>query len=249
MKGVFFQKPLELAVNIDGESWGQGSLIKGNLTITNHQEPSQDEFSNIGLHLCIIAPKKFKSQDPKSIKLISSNLATSSSTNFEFQLAQNCHITETSSSLYILCGDINKPFEAGLLELKVHPAKSITEFKELFENFFKFSFKTFKNKIDKKNGPYIETKIVPPNAPEWTPVMGMSLKTRILNDNFEMIFNFKLKTMSYDLDNIGTKDTVKEVSKVLSRKDFISFGDNLNQDYFRKLISEILSEVKLKKLV
>jgi hypothetical protein len=249
MKGVFFQKPLEFSIEAFGESWSQGDTLKGSLNIKSHNPSIEIEYSKVGIHLCLINLKKYKAKDLKAIQVLASKTAISAETEFNFQLEQNCHITEKASSLYLICGDIESPFEAGLLELNIIPAKSILDFKELFENFFKFSLKPFKNKLDKKLGNYIETKVTPPNSPEWTPVLGMNIRTRTFRDEFELIFSFKLKTMSYDLDNIGTKDSKKEIKKFLSKKEYLSFGDNLNQDFFRKLITEVLDEVKLKSLI
>jgi len=42
MKGTFFQKPLELELNIEGESWKQGDSVYGNLVVKNH---GPDSFS------------------------------------------------------------------------------------------------------------------------------------------------------------------------------------------------------------
>ena len=36
MKGTFFQKPLELNLLVEGETWRQGDPITGSLTIKNH---------------------------------------------------------------------------------------------------------------------------------------------------------------------------------------------------------------------
>ena len=38
MKGTFFNKPLEYKIEIDGESWTQGSKVTGNIIIVNHSK-------------------------------------------------------------------------------------------------------------------------------------------------------------------------------------------------------------------
>ena len=153
MKGTFFQRPLEYKLDIEGESWEQGSTIKASLIINNHSSEEVD-LSNIGAHLCLATTKKLKAKDDtaftflETIPMTQAFVKANSSVdlNFLFSLPTDCAITENTLSLYILCGNKNKPFDGGILQLNIVPTSTITSFIEVFENFFKFKFKALKNK-------------------------------------------------------------------------------------------------------
>ena len=94
MKGTFFSQPLEYNLTIKGESWTQGSNIKGSLKLTIHSSEKID-LNNLGCHVCYCASKKFKAKDPKSIKVIESINFKENST--ELKEKQPPQITFTSN--------------------------------------------------------------------------------------------------------------------------------------------------------
>ncbi len=59
MKGTFFQKPIEYKIEVEGETWSQGDVVKGQLIVNNHGDSSLD-FTSIGCHLCFVDMKKMK---------------------------------------------------------------------------------------------------------------------------------------------------------------------------------------------
>ena len=134
MKGTFFQKPLELLLHVDGESWKQGDTITGNLNVKNHNSESVS-LKDFGVTLVFGASKKIKAKDPNAFefqgeKLFegSAEVAGGSETElaFSFILEKNAPISEKSQGLFMLCGYKDKPFEGGMLELNVLPIETIT---------------------------------------------------------------------------------------------------------------------------
>ena len=99
MRGTFFLKPLELNLDVTGESWSQGDEVSGTLAIKAHGEA---DLSKIGIHLCEVNMKKFKAKDPAAFKVLESLPAATESTSFNFKLSQSCLITEKTTSLYIV---------------------------------------------------------------------------------------------------------------------------------------------------
>ncbi len=69
MKGTLFNKPLELTLDIAGESWPQGQLVKGSFSIKNHGK-EQIDLSGYGVNLVYTEAKKLKSKDLKGIQSI-----------------------------------------------------------------------------------------------------------------------------------------------------------------------------------
>jgi len=252
MKGTFFQKPLEYNLEVTGESWSQGDNVKGELIIKNH-DSSKLDISNIGCHLCFVDIKKMKAKNEKAFTFIESIVCSENDKlssdepvelKFDFKLKSDCQITDTGSSLYILCGDKNAPFEGGLLQLNIKPVKAILGFVETFENFFRFKFKPFKNKKDA-----IEAKVVAPTSKEWSSIQQINLKMRMVDSSLELSYLFKVKKISYDSAVMETKDTKIEIKKTLTKKEHSMFGDMPNQDGIMKSINEVLEEVKVKPLV
>lgn len=251
MKGTFFQKPLEYKLNIDGESWTQGSQINATLSIANHSSEKID-LSSIGAHLCLATTKKLKAKDDSAFTFIESALMTDKELeansevelSFSFNLASDCSITENTLSLYILCGSKESPFDGGMLQLKVVPTPSIISFIEVFENFYKFKFKPLKNKKE-----YVEAKVTPPDSNDWRSILSMALKMKMTESDLELIYSFKLKKMSYEDSIMGTKDSKLDIKVLLTKKEYSGFGDVVNQDGIMKSINEVLEQVKLKAIL
>lgn len=243
MKGTFFAKPLEYNLNIDGESWTQGSSIVGTLSVTSHGEVT--DLSRVGVHLCYCTSKKLKAKDPSGITLIESFLLTQDCNDlaFEFKLDEACAISESSGGHYILCGDLNRPFDGGMLELSVGPAKTISSFVEVFEQFFRFKLKKYKSKKG-----FIEAGVTPPSSSDWSRIQKMVLQLRIVEKSLEVKFLFSLKNATFQSATDKTSDEKLEIIKVLTEREYSLYGST-NQDGIRKVIEEVLEQVKLKPIL
>ncbi len=243
MKATFFFKPLEFNLNIDGETWSQGDHVKGQLNIVNHSGDSVD-LSNIKVQLCFCAAKKVKVKDESGITVLESvDYASGDQVDFDFKLAQDCQITESTGSLYIICGDASDPFGGGLMQLNILPKKVITDFVEVFEQFYRFKLKNFKNKKG-----FIEAAVVPPSSKDWTSIQKMSLQFKMVEEDMDVTFNFAVKKMSFESIETKTKDTKLSFNHVLTPKDYSRYG-SVNQDGIQKVIDEVLEQVKLKPLL
>ena len=74
MKGVFFQKPLEFNIEIIGENFEQGDLIKGTAKVKNHDK-GPIEMAQYGIILAHGEDKKSKKRmirplSPSLLKLL-----------------------------------------------------------------------------------------------------------------------------------------------------------------------------------
>jgi len=251
MKGTFFNKPLEYKIEIDGESWTQGSKVTGNIIIVNHSKRPVALNKN-GCHLCFTNIKKLKAKDTKAFNLIESILFEQDQVDakseirldFEFNLKEDCPITENTVSLYIVCGVMETAFDGGQLQLKIIPIKVISNFIEIFESFFKFKFKTLKNKKE-----FIEAKIVAPDSKEWTSVQGINLQMKMQDTNLILNFAFKLKKLDYTAGGMDTKDVNLDIARILTKKEYSSFSESPNQTLISKAITEVIDQVKLKPII
>lgn len=252
MKGIFFEKPYEFNIEIEGESWSQGDKVKGNLVVRNHGSDQLD-LSDLGVTLALTDIKKFKALNPKGIAVLESftfepgkTLSPEGRENleFEFQLTEDCNITEKASSLYVNCGNIKDPFVGGHLQLNVKPMKAINDFLEIFENFFKFKVKTIKNKKG-----FIDVKLSAPDSKDFGAVEQLNLFMNMDGDQLNLKYLFKVKTLAYDGGNVTTKTEIKEFNQELAKRQYSSFGDSPNQDGIIEALSSIMEEIKSKKLL
>jgi hypothetical protein len=244
MKGTFFNKTLEYNINIDGESWKQGDQVSGTFTIIEHSKTDSNK-SKFGCHLCFCTIKKFKSKDLKAFKVLESKMLTSdqSELNFTFDLKQNCPITDTIGSLYIIYGDMDSPFESGSLQLNITPISPILYFTQIFEQFYRFKLKAYKNK--KEN---IEALVIAPDSKEWVGIQKMAIQMKMIGDELNVQFNINLKKLDFSNDLNKTRDEKREIVKVLAKNQYDLYGI-ANQDGIKKVIDEVLNEIKIKPII
>jgi hypothetical protein len=245
MKGTYFIKPLEFKLNVDGESWIQGDTITGVLEINNHSVEAIDS-SKLGCYLCFCNSKKLKVKDKSAIQVIQTVqlIKDENVINFQYKLPSDCAITDNINNYYIICGDINAPFtNAGQLELMITPTHQILNFVEVFEQFFRFKFKKFKNKKE-----YIEVLVTPPDSKEWARIQKMSLKMRMSGNNLDVLFSIDTKSLSFDNTLAKTKDEKREIKRVLTKKEYELYGST-NQEGIKKVIAEVLEQIKLKPII
>jgi hypothetical protein len=244
MKGNFFSKPLEYKLTIAGEAWTQGEIITGSLIIEDHSKKITS-MSELGCHLCYCSRKKLKDKDPKAITVFDSALIQNDNNelSFKFPLQDDCPISDSLGSFYIICGDMAHPFDTGMLELKINPSKVISDFVQVFESFYRFKVKSFKNKKD-----YIVAAVTPPDSKEWAKLQKMNIQLKHKQDQFDVEFITTLKKIALEHSITTTKDENKVFKKTLSKKEYERFGAT-NQDAFNKLIQEVLEQVKLKPIL
>ena len=241
MRGTFFLKPLELNLDVTGESWSQGDEVSGTLAIKAHGEA---DLSKIGIHLCEVNMKKFKAKDPAAFKVLESLPAATESTSFNFKLSQSCLITEKTTSLYIVCGNIETPYECGHLQLEVTAHKNILSFIQVFENFLKFKFKPLKNKAEK-----VQAKLTPPDIKDWANIKSIDLAMTCVDGVLNLDFAFKIKKISYDGPSMETKEVKHTETLELKPRDYILFESTLNQNFITQELNKALDSVRLKPVI
>ena len=248
MKGTFNHSPLEYSLNIRGESWKQGERLRGSLKVKNTSSEELN-LSNYGVTLAFGDIKKLHSKKDKaftnSAEVLFEDLllAPNSEENlsFQFQLDKDCPITEKASSLYVLCGEPEKPFEGGLLQLAIAPYTVISNFTHVLETIYRCKIKSLKNKKGQ-----IEAKVQVPDSKSYAAVQALSLLMRLTGDQLELSYTFKLKVTNFEHGIMGTKDEVREIKSVLSPDQYQIYGDSPNQEGIGKAIDEVLEQIKTK---
>lgn len=247
MKGTLFQKPLELTLNIDGETWKQGEEIIGTLTVKNHGNDNVD-LSMTGVTLAIGDGKKIKAKHEKAFviqdqALFGEDIQLASNEqkvlDCSFKLSKDSAITQKADGPYIVFGDSSNLLEGELLQLQVMPIASITNFLEVFGNFFRFKTKTLKNKKG-----YIEAKMEAPGSKEYGAIEQLMLLMKMDGENLELKYTFKVQKLAYQTAGVEAKSEKVELNQTLTPRQYKIYGDAPNQDGMMKAIEEILREVK-----
>ena len=179
MKGSFFAQSLEWKIETQGESWSQGEMIKGTLSVTNHGTAEQS-LDNAGVALAYADVKKVHSRDEGALKFESSQTFTTPiapaqtlELPFEFKLSENSPISDKKSSYFISYG---KNLKESHLQLMVKPQAMFLKITELLDNFHRFKTKEVKTT---KAG--IEFKIDAPSSREFANVEKLGYPHAILN--------------------------------------------------------------------
>lgn len=245
MKGVFFNKPLEWSLDAVGESWQQGSIVKGELKVKNHG--SEDiSLQDAGVALAHGEMKKVhaKAQDALKIELKEEfkiqkiGPGEELGLSFSLLLPENALITDKKSSFYLTYG---KGCMENHLQLKVIPRALFEKLIGLLDTFYRFKVKDCKSS---KKG--VEYKLTPPTSRDMANLEGLNLVLWMEDELLKLMFDFQVKKL--DMASVTTKvckESVK-VTRDLPKKEYSMGPDMINQDGLLKAIESVLSEVKLK---
>mgnify|MGYP001073519007 CR=1 FL=1 len=248
MKGAFFQKPLEWQIDVVGEAWAQGDVIKGELRVKNLGD-SPIDLARAGVRLSYADIKKVHSRNELAFKQEAEILFPTGTTiapqesktlPIQFPLPINCPVTDKKASYYITYG--LTALESNL-QVHVGPRKLFTEITKLLE-----TFQRFKPKDIKASKGAVEFKMVPPTSREYAHVEALHLEQSLEGDQLKLEFTFKVKIL--DPNSVTTKVAKDErhLTKVLTPREYSLGRDMINQDGILKALEEVLGQIKMKGL-
>lgn len=247
MRGTFFQKPLEIVLELKGESWFQGDVIQGTVSLKTSSEKSY-ELDGLGLYLIFGEPKKMLKKSPKAYEVleqidldkhcVSDEMSV---TEFSLKLPDCCPISEKSKGIFLVFGAKDDLFSAPRLELPIQPKKTILQFLEVFETFERFKSKGVKNKKGA-----LEFKMLPPDSKDYAAVDSLLLLIKEEDQKLILDYLFKVKKLEYG--EIGVESVASKLAfhDELSKSQYHSFGDSVNQEGIQAALKQILDQVKSK---
>lgn len=237
MKATTFVKPLELILETDKESYKQGELIRGSLTIKNHS--AQAVSPSVDVKLAYGNFKKVEKKDPKAFELVSSNevfkdepIAPGGLLKkvFNFKLSDTAPITDKDSSLFLQYGEAH-------VELVVEMSELISMFLQTFSNFFRFKIVGIKFKKGK-----VEVKLDPPNSKEMSTVESLVCLLAHDGKKFDIDYQFMVRTLENAQVGALMVKTKRDFAQKLTPKEY-EFGPGAyNQNGLKKAIEEILPQ-------
>jgi hypothetical protein len=250
MKGTFFLKPLEFNIDIFGESFEQGGILKGNVALKKHGLVD-NKISNYGVTLALGDCKKIKKKAEKAFVTIESLEFSQEDWNeeeqsleFTFQLEENCPITTKASSLFLLCGNKDDLLSAGALELKITPNRWFQEFIDTLVLFFKFKVKAITSKKS-----LVEYKLQAPDTKDFGAIEQLLLSLKRDGENIQAFYQFKVKKLAYEQAGVVAVNELINIEQTLESKDYKQFGDSPNQEKMKIFLNEALDQIKRKTLL
>jgi hypothetical protein len=236
MKGISFQKPFEIKVDIDGEKWRQGDIIQGQIEIKNLSNENLPT-SNMGV---AIASRKIKAKENDTFEIIQTH-NLSQSDKFEFQLSENCPLTDKSSTLFLIYGDIESPKANLQLPILLHPY--FQEIINVLDTFFRFKLKALKNGKNQ-----VEASLLPATSREFATIDQLNIKFNFDNENVNLVLELKQKKLVSNDIGLGLKATnVKSSQKMqLTPKDYLLQKGMPNQIAIKAIFEKYLEQFKSK---
>lgn len=252
MKGTFFQKPLELQLQIEGESWRQADSISGKLLARNHGgEPI--ELNGIQVRLARGALRKVRQKSVDAFDLIESipmaasgtlPAGGSSTADWSFQLDRNAPVTDNLSSLFILYGRGDTLEALGQLQLHIGPIEIIDEFLKRLSIGFRFVVRSIKAG---KAG--VDVKLDPPDAKAFTTLEGLTLSFQLDDDEtLNVQYVFQVKKVEATAASFDVKKDKRQVEQTFRRDQYRVSSGRINHDALEESIREALSTVEAKVL-
>ena len=247
MIGTKFSAPLEFKIVTDKEIYLQGDPIKGDFIVKNHGASSLTlSLLQVSLESGIF--KKINQKEDKGFTQvdvfnvndkISLKTGEQKSMKWNFLLKEDCPITDTQQSLYIVYGNSRNPFECGQLQLTVAMAPILKFFLEVFVNFHRFQIKQTKFSKDMM----VEIKLSPPKSREMTSVEGLVLQMKKDKDNLIVNYHFSVKK----LESVSTTEAKVQSKKmifdqILTKNDYEEYG-SFSHEKVKEQIGLILKEV------
>jgi hypothetical protein len=251
MKATIILKPLEFNLEAKGEKWHQGDKLKASLTIKNH---SADKIEVPKLKAALYQGhyKKIKAQDVKGwTKIEEINLADHLAINpgeqkdfsLEFTLAENTVITDKNGSLYLAFFDKDEKIPTGHIELVVEPKVVIKQLLQIIENFIRFKVKEIKYEKG-----MVDVKLTPPASRELSNIDGLTLSITEIDKTLTLKYLFNYRALDLASPTMQVEKKTKLAEQVFTSKQYLIYGDSLNQDFIVESVQAILNTVKNKTL-
>lgn len=251
MKATIILKPLEYTLEAIGEKWHQGDKLKGTLRVKNNSA-EKIEVPVLKVTLYEGHYKKVKAKDAKGWNVVAQNVLAEKLTmnpseekdySFEFKLADNCSITDKTGSLYLGFNDSHEVIPTGNVELVVEPKLVIQQILTIIENFLRFKVKEIKS-----GKGMLEVKLTPPTSREMSSVDGLTLNMSEIEKNLALKYFFNLRGLDLASATMQVEKKTKEVEQTFTSKQYLIYGDSINQDFIIESVQSVLNGVKTKTL-
>lgn len=246
MKGVFFQQPLEIRVEVTGDEFRQGDTLPCTLSVKNHGA-APVSLSGAVLKLALGDLKKVKQKTEDAFEVIATAELTpkehaapqaTESMSWTFQLDRNCAITDKAHSLFILYGGLGAAAGVGQLLVTVQPHQHIRSFIELMESNFQFIFRDAKS-----SGGWVDAKFKSPSTREFSMLEELVLGFHFSDDGLRLRYACKVKKFEATSVSLGVRKGKSVIERELKQSQYLLPGGFINPEGIDAEVRDALSGV------
>ena len=248
MRSTFFDRPLEYQLLTAKEEWLQGEPIEGKLSIRNMN--AEGVIANtVDVLLAYGNYRKIKAGEENCWDVlhrenIQQDLSLEGnqqmSYDWQFNLPSDAPITDKSGSLFLLFGGVDVLDRGGRLDVRTKMMELLQSFLQTFVTQFQF----VQNSSKFKDG-WTEVQLNPPTGSrEFPNLEHVMCYLRMLDENLELKYRCKIKTLKKDGESMKVRGKFLEVSQTLTADDYLQTSGFPNRSRFREMIEIALSEAK-----
>jgi hypothetical protein len=238
MRGILFQKPLELVLNVEGEKWLQGDPLSGTLTVKNHgAEPAS--LASLEIKLAHGTLRKVHQKLPDAYDFLATfplegagTLEPKSEASFpwRFKTDANCPITDVSASLFLLYGQ-------GHLQLPFDPSPVMQEFVKTLEVGFRFVKKSQRYSAKGR----VDVKLSPPDSKAFGVIDLLVLSFKMKDEEtLDVQYIFQLKKVAATAASVEVNKERREISQSFTRAQYRLASGRFNHEVWESGIREAL---------
>ena len=244
MRSVYIQQPLEYQVDVEGESWNQGEVVKGQIRIRNMSSKTV-AVKTSQIILAHGLKKAFKEGTivPWEVlekQIVAQDIALQAGSEltfgWNFNLSTDCPITDKQGGLYLLFGGDEALTEGGRLNLQINLHPILQNYLQTFTTQFRFL-----EKYQKRKSELTEVKLIPPDSREYPNMDYVLCFLRIHDEQLEAHYRFKMS----GLGRTGQKMTVtkknRELEQSIPQGKYLQPGGFPNRACFRENIDQALN--------
>ena len=127
------------------------------------------------------------------------------------------------------------------IELKVEQKLVTKQILEILENFMRFKVKEIKNEKNK-----VDIKLIAPASREMSNIESLILNISEIEKNLHIHYTFNLKSLDLASPTMQVEKKVKKAEQVFTSKQYLFYGDSINQDFIVESFKSVLETVKTK---
>jgi len=244
MRSVYFQQPLEHQIEVEGESWNQGEVVKGQLRIRNMSSKTVAvKTSQIILAHGLKKAFKEGTMVPWEVlekQVVAQDIALQAGSEltfgWNFNLSTDCPITDKQGGLYLLFGGDEALTEGGRLNLQINLHPILQNYLQTFTTQFRFL-----EQYQKRKSEWTEVKLIPPDSREYPNMDYVLCFLRIHDDLLEAHYRFKMSGLGRTGEKMTVTKKNRELEQSIPQGKYLQPGGFPNRACIRENIDKALN--------
>ena len=244
MRSLYIQQPLEYQIEVEGESWNQGEVVKGQIRIRNMSSKTVAvKTSQIILAHGLKKAFKEGTMVPWEVlekQIVAQDIALQAGSEltfgWNFNLSTDCPITDKQGGLYLLFGGDEALTEGGRLNLQINLHPILQNYLQTFTTQFRFL-----EKYQKRKSGWTEVKLIPPDSREYPNMDYVLCFLRIHDEQLEAHYRFKMSGLGRTGEKMTVTKKNREIEQSIPQGKYLQPGGFPNRACFRENIDQALN--------